>query len=114
MNWQPLDLDNIPQSPGVYGFQVDNRWLYIGQAKNLRKRLHSRHIPLTIALRISEVKIFHQLTDSPQKLERFLIKELNPEWNGGTSFEIYGAGPACDIGLTHIGQEQMDEAIAKL
>lgn len=58
MNWQILDLSDIPQESGVYGFKFSDRWLYIGQSGNLRQRLTKHHTPLQIALEISNIASF--------------------------------------------------------
>jgi excinuclease UvrABC nuclease subunit len=38
VNWLPLDINNIPSKPGVYGFKWRETWLYIGQSQNIKKR----------------------------------------------------------------------------
>lgn len=122
MNWLSLDLGDIPEESGVYGFKFSDRWLYIGQSKNLKQRLNKQHIPLQIALEMAmlfccEFRNPHLLycpTDSPRDLEKRLIRELQPEWNGGTSFEIFGAGPACKSGVENATFEEMEQALSFL
>ncbi len=106
MNWQPLDLVNIPNQSGVYAFKNGSRWLYIGQSQNLSQRLTNNHIPLQIARHLPKpVDFLYQLSKSPGKLEYYLINSLEPEWNGRTSFEplaeqllgIYCSGWSCHL-----------------
>ncbi|GAA6621014.1 hypothetical protein [Scytonema sp. NUACC26] len=88
INWQRLNLDNIPAVSGIYAFKYSERWLYIGKANNLLKRLGTQHLPLQFACKhFPDTEFLYCLSDSPLRLERQLHKELSPEWNGGTSFE---------------------------
>jgi hypothetical protein len=89
MNWQTLDLKNIPPCSGVYGFKNGDRWLYIGRARNLAKRLTSHHPALQIACSLTlPISYWYIPSDTPGKLEGQLLQELEPEWNGGTSREV--------------------------
>ena len=36
-----LNLKEIPTSPGIYKFFAENKIIYIGKAKNLKKRVSS-------------------------------------------------------------------------
>jgi excinuclease ABC subunit C len=36
-----LDLKQVPNTPGIYKFFSKNKIIYIGKAKNLRKRVSS-------------------------------------------------------------------------
>jgi excinuclease ABC subunit C len=36
-----LDLSQIPKTPGIYKFFYQNKIIYIGKAKNLKKRVSS-------------------------------------------------------------------------
>jgi hypothetical protein len=114
MDWQVLDLNDIPPESGVYGFKFGDRWLYIGQSGNLKQRLNKQHIPLQIALEMGGIALFYCLTDLPRNLEKRLIRELQPEWNGGTNFEIFGAGPACKSGVENATFEEMEQALSFL
>lgn len=106
INWQPLDLTKIPTEPGVYAFKRGKRWLYIGQSCNIKQRLNSQHLPFQIALELSGVRFLYHLTDSRHKVERQLIKDLLPDWNGSTSWGmaseryLYAAtGPHCQTDI---------------
>lgn len=111
MNWLPLNLNNIPTESGIYGLKLGENWLYIGKSKNLSKRLNKKHIPLQIALEIyPNVQLLYHLTNHPGALEHKLIKELQPDWNGSTSFD-YGGKPSCQVFLlTQKNQDLLDAA----
>jgi hypothetical protein len=106
-DWLLLALDNIPEAAGVYGFQSGETWLYIGKAKNLRSRLNQRHPALQVALSLAiDIGYWYRLSDEHDRLERLLIRELQPQWNGGTSHSellerhLYdGSGPFCAVAL---------------
>jgi hypothetical protein len=104
-DWLPLAFDDIPESAGVYGFQCGETWLYIGKAKNLRTRLNKRHPALQVALSLAiDIRYWYRLSEAHDRLERHLIRDLQPEWNGGTAQgelwerHLYaGFGPFCEV-----------------
>jgi hypothetical protein len=112
MNWQPLDLCKIPKISGVYGLQSCDQWLYIGKAKNLANRLTKYHPVLNVALSLTmSISYWYQPSATPSRLESQLIKDLRPEWNGGTSHEemterrLYAAhGFFCNVELNNQSQ----------
>lgn len=85
------DLAHLPQSAGVYQyFSRDGRLLYVGKAKNLKKRIKSYFAPsaklspriASMVAQIDEIKTF--VTASEQDaliLENSLIKSLKPKYN---------------------------------
>ena len=89
-------LHEIPTTSGVYEFfDSSQRLLYVGKAKNLKKRVHSyfRQNPLApapnlsprIHKMISETESLHYLLTSTEHdallLENSLIKQLKPKYN---------------------------------
>jgi excinuclease ABC subunit C len=82
-------IQNIPQSPGIYKFIKDNgEILYIGKAKNLKKRLlsYSREdVSYRIGLMINiAVNIEYIITKNEGEallLEASLIKKIQPRYN---------------------------------
>lgn len=91
-------LENLPNHSGVYQyFDIHDNLLYIGKAKNLKKRVKSyfdlsqnsitprANLSQRIALMISQTaKIHTLLTDNEQDaliLENSLIKSLKPRYN---------------------------------
>lgn len=111
-NWQPLDLNDIPKTAGVYAFKQGQSWLYVGKAKNLAARLNKRHIPLQIALELnSPIQYLYCSAKFPTKLESYLIKKLNPEWNGYTTSDYSRWGCTVHFDVT---DEALDAAIATL
>ncbi len=85
-----LQLQTLPETPGVYKFySADNQLLYIGKAKNLKKRVSSyfQKEPETLRLKLLVKKIHHLETITvPTEydaliLENTLIKSLQPKYN---------------------------------
>jgi excinuclease UvrABC nuclease subunit len=114
MDWQILDLHNVPSSPGVYGFKQGDLWLYIGRAKNLSKRLTKHHIPLQIALSLSGTTFHYYSTEHPGRLEYRLIEQLEPEWNGHTSIDCGSKYPTCQSGVLSERERDLVDAIGEL
>lgn len=111
--WQKLDIENIPECSGVYGFRLNGEWLYVGKALNLRKRLMSpRHRAFQIAVELNAELLYQSHPQSKAKgVESRYINELEPSWNGLTSFtsrmpdttgcptmenRVIPLGPVCD------------------
>src|SRR6187549_1662723 len=80
----------IPGSPGIYKyFDVDNDLIYVGKAKNLRKRITSYFIKTLTSYKTYElvqriVRIEFTIVNSEQDaflLENSLIKQFQPRFN---------------------------------
>src|SRR6476660_7998948 len=80
----------IPGSPGIYKyFDVDNNLIYVGKAKNLRKRVTSYFIKTLTSYKTHELvqriaKIEFTIVNSEQDaflLENALIKQFQPRFN---------------------------------
>ncbi len=89
-NNRELQIQTLPETPGIYKFySVDNQLLYIGKAKNLKKRVSSyfQKEPETLRLKLLVKKIHHLETITvPAEydaliLENTLIKSLQPKYN---------------------------------
>jgi excinuclease ABC subunit C len=85
-----IDLDNIPTDPGCYQFKdKKDHVLYVGKAKNLRKRLKSYYQkkpldPKTEALLKKVESLDYIVTDNEVEaliLENNLIKKFQPKYN---------------------------------
>lgn len=89
-------LDSLPSSPGVYQYYDSaNNLLYVGKAKNLKKRIKSYfstntllpkpNLSQRISIMVSQIDSIHTLlTNSEQDaliLENSLIKSLKPKYN---------------------------------
>src|SRR5204863_3618809 len=81
---------NIPGSPGIYKyFDLDNNLIYVGKAKNLRKRVTSYFIKTFTSYKTYElvqriVRIEFTIVNSEQDaflLENSLIKQFQPRFN---------------------------------
>jgi len=84
-----LDLKQVPNTPGIYKFFSKNKIIYIGKAKNLRKRVSSYFGKSFKDRKTQQIKI---LTDNIETfstnteaeallLEQSLIKENLPRFN---------------------------------
>jgi excinuclease ABC subunit C len=80
----------IPGSPGIYKyFDIDNNLIYVGKAKNLRKRVTSYFIKTFTSYKTYElvqriVRIEFTIVNSEQDaflLENSLIKQFQPRFN---------------------------------
>lgn len=83
-------LKTIPETPGVYRYyDKDNNLLYVGKAKNLKKRVtsyfakeHDTHRLRLMVKKITDIKTIKVDTEMDALiLENNLIKNLNPKYN---------------------------------
>src|SRR5438477_3659234 len=81
---------SIPNGPGVYKyFDLDNNLIYVGKAKNLRKRVTSYFIKTFVSYKTFELvkrisRIEFTIVNSEQDaflLENSLIKQFQPKFN---------------------------------
>lgn len=86
-----LSLSTLPESAGVYQyFDKDDKLLYVGKAKNLKKRIKSyfaksANLSQRIAIMVSQIARIHTLVTPNEQdaliLENSLIKSLKPKYN---------------------------------
>ena len=85
-----IDLSNFPNLPGIYIMRNhENKVLYIGKAKDLKKRISqyftSHDTRATIPFLISQIKNIETIVVSNEKealiLENTLIKKFKPKYN---------------------------------
>ena len=85
----PVDLKKIPSTPGIYKFYNNSKIIYIGKAKNLKKRVSSYFGKSKKDRKTRQIK---KLTDDIETfstkneveallLEQLLIKENKPKFN---------------------------------
>jgi len=83
-------LKTIPETPGVYRYyDKDNNLLYVGKAKNLKKRVssyfakeHDTHRLRLMVKKITDIKTIKVDTEMDALiLENNLIKSLHPKYN---------------------------------
>jgi excinuclease ABC subunit C len=84
-----LDLNQVPQTPGIYKFFADNKIIYIGKAINLKRRVSSYFGSSPKDRKTSQIKLltdrietFSTQTEAEALLlEQSLIKENLPRFN---------------------------------
>ena len=84
-----LDLKQVPNTPGIYKFFSKNRVIYIGKAKNLKKRVSSYfgksfkdRKTQQIKILTDQIETFSTTTEAEALLlEQSLIKENLPRFN---------------------------------
>lgn len=84
-----LDLKQVPNTPGIYKFFSKNKIIYIGKAKNLRKRVSSYfgksfkdRKTYQIRILTDRIETFSTTTEAEALLlEQSLIKENLPKFN---------------------------------
>lgn len=85
-----LQLQTLPDNPGVYQYyDKDGKILYVGKAKNLKKRVssyftksHDNHKTAVLVRKIVEIKHIVVLSEQDALLlENNLIKKLQPRYN---------------------------------
>ena len=84
-----LDLKQVPNTPGIYKFFSKNKIIYIGKAKNLRKRVSSYfgksfkdRKTQQIKILTDKIETFSTTTEAEALLlEQSLIKENLPRFN---------------------------------
>ena len=84
-----LDLKQVPNTPGIYKFFSKNKIIYIGKAKNLRKRVSSYfgksfkdRKTQQIKILTDKIETFSTITEAEALLlEQSLIKENLPRFN---------------------------------
>ncbi|MFC7356315.1 excinuclease ABC subunit UvrC [Jejudonia soesokkakensis] len=86
----PLQVSTLPASPGVYQYyDKDNKLLYVGKAKNLKKRVtsyftktHDNARTRMLVKRIQDIKHIVVATETDALLlENNLIKKYQPKYN---------------------------------
>ena len=84
-----IDINNVPDTPGIYKFFNKEEIIYIGKAKNLKKRVSSYFGKTLKDRKTNQIKF---LTDRVETfttkneveallLEQMLIKENKPRFN---------------------------------
>lgn len=108
VSWRVLDVNNPPECSGIYALTSAKKktWYYIGKSQNIAKRVCVKNHPVQVTLDV-DVDLHYWYLRVDQRhigwLERYLIKEHDPEWNGSTSFNAswYTRWMCCDLPLSN-------------
>lgn len=99
VRWRRMDPGNSPAASGVYAIRSGARWLYIGKAADIAKRVTTRTHPLQITADLTGLSYWWAPAgDDRHRLEGALLRWHEPEWNGGTTFDRCSDpvhGPRC-------------------
>jgi excinuclease UvrABC nuclease subunit len=90
MDWQQFYLDAPPSQPGIYAIKDGERWVYVGRSVDVAKRLSSKRHPAQITRGLTSLGLTYwwfRCDEHQRSTENRLIAELEPEWNGSTSFD---------------------------
>lgn len=73
----------LPRTPGIYFVYSGESLLYVGQARNIRKRLGGHHRKSQFN-EVSDLRIEWENVsiEGLDRAERHYIKSLSPKWNG--------------------------------
>ena len=102
----------IPNSPGIYKYlDIDNNLIYVGKAKNLRKRITSYFIKTFTSYKTYElvqriVRIEFTIVNSEQDaflLENSLIKQFQPRFNKEPFPRVFLTRKKIDDGSEYLG-----------
>jgi excinuclease UvrABC nuclease subunit len=116
--WNKLHPTQKPELCGVYAITSAKRkeWYYIGKSQNIAKRLEVNNHPFQVT-KDTELDLYYWYLRVDKKhvnwVERYLIKEHDPEWNGGTSFDGHFRWLHCEARLP-LTEEQILERSAHL
>jgi hypothetical protein len=119
--WRELDITNPPGCSGIYAVKdsITEEWFYIGKAKCIAARIVCRPHPIQIT-KDANLKLSYFYLHAEEKdiswLERYLIREHTPDWNGATAFGAAVNTPwvCCNLpvdyfGSTTTGKDDNDE-----
>lgn len=106
--WRPMDIENPPICSGIYAVTntAQDLWYYIGKSQNVASRIVVKNHPIQITKNIDiDLRYWYLRVDKKHIgwVERYLIKEFDPEWNGSTSFgaSAYTQWVCCDLPLSN-------------
>jgi excinuclease UvrABC nuclease subunit len=90
MEWLQFDLDAPPSEPGIYAIKAGDRWLYVGRSGDVAKRIQQKRHPAQITRGLTSLSLSYwwsPCTHRQARVEHRLIAELEPEWNGSTTYD---------------------------
>ena len=106
VSWRDLDILHPPECAGIYAVTSAKKetWYYIGKSQNIAKRIIAKNHPIQVTKDANIDLHYWYLRvkkDHIGWLEKYLIRECNPEWNGSTAFGANSPTPwmCCDLPL---------------
>jgi hypothetical protein len=117
LRWLRLDISRPPQQPGIYAIKNGTRWLYVGRAINIAKRIKHPCHPIQITKNLENIQLAYLWQPAVEnvsltKQENAMIRHCNPEWNGETEFYGPTKWPSCAL-LLPVSLETLCQALGE-
>lgn len=96
LQWQKLDPDQLPESPGIYAILWRRQWLYLSQSANLKRSLEAQPWPYRIGRSLSDAELLWMQTEDHRRQEGKLRRMLRCKWQGLDDAIAPGLGPNAD------------------
>jgi hypothetical protein len=115
IRWFRLDILQPPQQPGIYAIKSKTHWLYVGRALNIARRIKNPCHPIQITKDLENIQLTYlwqpvARNASLAKQENAMIREYNPQWNGGTEFYGPTKWPSCAL-LLPVSMEELCQVL---
>jgi hypothetical protein len=115
LRWLRLDISRPPEQPGIYAIKSGTRWLYVGRAINIAKRIQQSCHPVQITKDLKSMDLTYLWQPASEyvslaKQENAMIRQCDPDWNGQTEFYGPTKWPSCAL-LLPVSLETLCQAL---